>query len=292
MQPNLRGLSLKGSIIILLLGCHGYGQTGFRDHPPVAAPSGLNPYPEVGAIPVPAGYRRAAADKDPFAAWLRAIPLKKDRTVYLYDGSRKRNQEAQFAVLDVSVGNKDLQQCADAVMRLRAEFLYAQRDFRAIDFYTEQGVRLNFAAWAEGKRFRLSGNQLVSYRGLQEAREDRAGFMQYLETVFSYCGTRTLEKQLIPVAPFTAIHPGDVLIRGGAPGHAMLIVDMAEDAAGHRIYLLAQSYMPAQDIHIVVNPSEPGLSPWYQADRSVQLISTPEWTFNINQLRTWPSNGR
>ena len=79
---------------------------------------GENPYPMVGAIPLPAGYHRITADKGSFAAWLRAIPLKKDRTVYLYDGSPKLNQDAQFAVLDVSVGHKDLQQCADAVMRL------------------------------------------------------------------------------------------------------------------------------------------------------------------------------
>ena len=60
----------------------------------------------------------------------------------------KQDQDAQFAVLDVSVGHEDLQQCADAVMRLRAEFLYAAGNFEAIDFYTEQGIRLNFREWA------------------------------------------------------------------------------------------------------------------------------------------------
>jgi hypothetical protein len=282
MRPNLGLLSLKGGIIIFLFGCQGYGQ----------ARSGINPYSAVGAIPVPAGYRRLPADKEAFGTWLRAIPLKKDPTVYLYDGSRKLNQRAQFAVLDVSVGHKDLQQCADAVMRLRAEFLYGQGAFDAIEFYTEQGVRLNFAAWVEGKRFRLSGSQLIAYQGSRAHRSDRAVFIDYLETVFAYCGTRTLERQLIPVIPFTGMRPGDVLIRGGAPGHAMIILDMAEDRSGHRVYLLAQSYMPAQDIHIVVNPSDPGLSPWYRLDGSQLKIETPEWTFYSGQLRTWPKMGR
>ena len=58
--------------------------------------------------------------RETFGAWLRSVPLKKNLTVYLYNGVPKRNQEAQFAVLDVSVGHEDLQQCADAVMRLRA----------------------------------------------------------------------------------------------------------------------------------------------------------------------------
>jgi hypothetical protein len=79
-----------------------------------------------------------------------------------------------------------------------------------------------------------------------------------------------------------------VLITGGSPGHAMLVTDMASDAAGHKIYLLAQSYMPAQDIHIVKNPMNDGLSPWYRADEP--LIITPEWTFHSFQLRRWPKN--
>ena len=39
--------------------------------------------------------------------------FKKDKTVYLFDGSQKINQQAQFAVLNISVGKKNLQQCAD-----------------------------------------------------------------------------------------------------------------------------------------------------------------------------------
>lgn len=35
----------------------------------------------------------------------------------MYNVAEKQNQQAQFAVLDISVGNKNLQQCADAVMR-------------------------------------------------------------------------------------------------------------------------------------------------------------------------------
>jgi hypothetical protein len=250
-----------------------------------------NPYPSIGAIPLPPGYHRLPADKTPFTDWLRKAPLKKERTVYLYNGSPKRNQDAQFAVLDVSVGHQDLQQCADAVMRLRAEFLYATRDFINIDYYTEAGVRLNFHEWANGRRVRLNAPRLERYTlpGDDHYCDTRACFDTYLNTVFTYCGTRSLEKQLVSI-PLDRIAPGDVWIKGGSPGHAMLVVDAAEDNQGHRIYLLAQSYMPAQDIHIVNNPIDHSLSPWYRADTTQHIVETPEYTFTVNQLRTWPKH--
>ncbi|HEY8970980.1 MAG TPA: DUF4846 domain-containing protein, partial [Puia sp.] len=117
--------------------------------------------------------------------------------------------------------------------------------------------------------------------------EDRACFDEYLLTVFSYCGTLSLERQLTPVTHFGDILPGDVLIRGGSPGHAMLVIDMVEDAAGNKVYLLAQSYMPAQDIHVVINPVEGKQSPWYSIPKDTSII-TPEWTFYTSQLRRWP----
>ena len=231
----------------------------------------LNPYPTIGAIPPPPGFHRIAADGNSFAFWLRMVALKKDRTVYLFDGTRKRYQGAQYTVLDITVGHTDLQQCADAVMRLRAEYCYARRYLAKIDFYSEQGARFNFLEWSRHRPDSAG----------------RASFNAYLNKVFMYCSTRTLERQLVP-AFLKEVDPGDVLIKGGAPGHAMLVVDVAEDDGGHRVYLLAQSYMPAQDIHIVNNPTDSRLSPWYSADAASGPIETPEWTFTTNQLRTWP----
>jgi len=111
----------------------------------------------------------------------------------------------------------------------------------------------------------------------------------YLTTVFTYCSTRTLEKQLLPVTNYRTISAGEVLIKGGSPGHAMLVADIAEDAKGRRIYLLAQSYMPAQDIHIVNNPRDAAISPWYESNVPDTYIQTPEWTFRVNELRCWPT---
>ncbi len=232
---------------------------------PPAATSALNPYSTIGAIPPPPGFSRLPCNNSTYTAWLRQLRLKKNKTVYLFNGQPKTNQQAQFAVLDIPVGNKDLQQCADAVMRLRAEYLYAQKKLGAIDF---------------------SDNDAVHYR--LPAGADRSVFDQYLEKVFSRCGTASLEKQLLPITDFESVTAGDVLIRGGHPGHAMQVMDIAVNKEGKKAYLLAQSYMPAQDIHVVINPASTQLSPWYEVDSSPR-IETPEWDFLKSQLRKWPT---
>ena len=221
-------------------------------HPPVPG--------RIKNIPLPEGYERVALDENSFAEWVRSIRLKKDNHVYLYDGSLKKNQLAQFAVLDITVGKKDLQQCADAIMRLRAEYLFDEERYEEIIFKDNNGKSY---AWTEGS--------------------NRKNFTNYLEKIFACCGTASLEKQLKP-AVLQSMQPGYVFIKGGFPGHAMIVADMAVNKKGSKIYLLAQSYMPAQDIHVVKNPMNENLSPWYELDGSDEII-TPEWRFYSNQLR-------
>jgi hypothetical protein len=218
----------------------------------------------VNEISLPAGFKRINYPAISFAAWLRKIPVKKDTRVYLYNGQLKKNQEAQYAVLDVPVGKKDLQQCADAVMRLRAQYLYDHKRYNEISFSDNSS-----------KRYTCAGGV------------DSTHFERYLEQVYGMCGTASLEKQLHPVRQFSAIQPGDVLIKGGSPGHAVMVMDMAVNSSGKTIYLLAQSYMPAQNIHVLKNPMEGDLSPWYEVKTDNSFIYTPEWTFTRGQLRRW-----
>ncbi|MBN8129444.1 hypothetical protein J0J27_23340, partial [Vibrio vulnificus] len=72
------------------------------------------------------------------------------------------------------------------------------------------------------------------------------------------------------------------------PGHAVLVADMAANpATGEKRFLLLQSYMPAQEIHVLKNPSAADGSPWYPAAFEGDLV-TPEWTFAAGSLRRWP----
>jgi hypothetical protein len=235
-----------------------------------------------GRISAPKGFGRPSARPGSFAAWLRGLPVKPGRPpVHLFNGSLKFDQDAHHAVLDVDVGKRDLQQCADAVMRLRAEFL-RQGEASEICFRFTDGTPARWTEWKQGMRPRISG-RTTEWRKTAGADASYASFRRYLDIVFSYAGTLSLARELEPVADPRRIEAGDVFIQGGSPGHAVLVVDVAEDAQGRRAVLLAQSYMPAQDIHVLRNPKTPD-NPWYVIDGD-RPLATPEWDFPAGSLR-------
>ncbi|MDH4982815.1 DUF4846 domain-containing protein [Hyphomicrobium sp. D-2] len=258
--------------------------------PAIAAPGYARPHtpdaPTLAqSVPPPAGFVRVPASAGSWATWLRGLPMKPPGTpVQTFTGANKWRQDVHAAVIDIDVGRRDLQQCADAIMRLRGEWLFTQDRKRDIRFNNTEGKPLAFSA-----------------------RRDQSypSFRKYMDYVFAYAGTYSLERELKPVA-LTEIAIGDVFIKGGFPGHAVLVADMVENpGTGEKRFLLLQSYMPAQNIHVLRNmhmvgaiannpaPDPPANenaadgSPWYPAAFDGELI-TPEWTFSRQSLRRWP----
>lgn len=230
-----------------------------------------------GRIPPPEGYRRVDVTAGSFAAWLRGLPLKPAGSpVLLYNGSPKRNQFVHAAVVDMDTGREDLQQCADAVIRLRAEFLLSHGRDGEIRFRFTSGRPAEWTRWKEGWRPVVSGNR-VAWVARAAPDSGYGSFRRYLETVYRWAGSASLSGELVPVAAAAPMQAGDVFIQGGSPGHAVLVLDLARDAAGNTVFLLGQSYMPAQEFHILKNPSS-APSPWYHAREDGPLV-TPEWVF-------------
>ena len=86
---------------------------------------------EVGTVSQGSTMEEALANlKEATELYLEEFPVKENGTkVMLYNGKEKNRQDVHAAVLDINIGNKDLQQCADAVMRLRAEYLYKTKQY-------------------------------------------------------------------------------------------------------------------------------------------------------------------
>ncbi|TRX58804.1 hypothetical protein FNH22_13095 [Fulvivirga sp. M361] len=215
----------------------------------------------------PKGYQRIPVSSGSFAHYLRTLPLKSSgNLVYYYNGLPKVNRSVYAAVVDMELDQQDLQQCADAVMRLRGEYLYKIKDYSNLHF--------DFVSDSKSRYYTTYVNGDYSY----------PTFRKYMRYIFSYANTRSLHNEMKP-RDIMNMEIGDVLIQKKNPyGHAVIVVDMAINPAnGKKVYLLAQSYMPAQDTQILLNPMNDDLSPWYELNS--KTINTPEWTFTPQDLR-------
>lgn len=230
-------------------------------------------------IPTPSDFKRIPATKESFAEFLRNLNLKQENSiVYLYNGKPKTNQEAQYAVLKIDVGNQDLQQCADAIIRLKAEYHFERNEFDKITFHFANGKKFPFLDYAEGYRTKIK-NKNVVYGKFANRDYSYANFRKYLNIVFNYANTSSLKRyDSRELKQNEEIEIGDIFVKEKQPyGHAVIIVDKASNSKNEKVYLLAQSYMPAQEIHILRNFNDTSISLWYNLDKNI--IYTPEWDF-------------
>jgi hypothetical protein len=231
---------------------------------------------------VPNGYARKSYEAGTFGNYLQQLPLKPAGTLTKYYNGEIKGNKVAAAVIDISVGNRDLQQCADAIMRLRAEWLFSEKRFNDISFDLTNGFNMKYSEWKKGKRLNSACNGWTAGGTASETHDD---FMNYMKKIFTYAGTLSLSNEL-QSKNIANLEAGDVFIKGGSPGHAVIVIDVAEGSEG-KLFLLAQSYMPAQDIEILKNPNNAAMSPWFKASE-MGLLETPEWDFNWSQLKTWP----
>ncbi len=235
-------------------------------------------------IVTPEGFERVVKKESSFEEYLGQLPLKRHGAdVSYHNGVTKFNSNIYVAVVDLPIGSKDLHQCADAVIRLRADYLWNEKKYDKIHFNFTNGFRVNYIEWMKGKRIVVRGNK-ASWTEAGSPSNSYQDFWNYLEIIFTYAGTASLSDELEPVT-VDDLRIGDLFIRGGSPGHTVIVVDLAQNRqTGQKIFLLAQSYMPAQEIQILANRNDKTLDPWYPVDFGDQL-STPEWIFSKTDLK-------
>jgi hypothetical protein len=220
----------------------------------------------------PDGFSRVQLAPSSFGEWLRDLPLTHPGApVRRFDGSvlLPGDDRRIAAVTAIDIGKADLQQCADAVIRLHAEWAWS-RGRRDMSYRAASGLWLPFERWARGERIRASGASIAWVPGGSRS-DGHASFRKYLDAVFAWANTVSLDKQAKRVEA-AALRPGDFFILPGNPGHAVLVLDLAR-SNGRTLALLGQSYMPAQSFQ-VLRPS--GGAVWFELDHE-QDVRTPFW---------------
>jgi len=224
-------------------------------------------------MPPPTGFRRIELEPGSFGAWLRELPLRAEGTpVNTYDGRllRSASHPRVAAVAELDVGKRDLQQCADSVIRLHAEWMWSQGRASEIGYHFLSGDYATWSRHAAGDRPAVDGARVVWSRSAKPSAGHDA-FRRYLDLVFNYASTISLAQRRKKVER-TEAAPGDFFILPGGPGHAVLILDVAVSNDGRRVALLGQGFMPAQDFHVLRASAK---SAWFSLDEDT--VDTPFW---------------
>ena len=233
----------------------------------------------INRVKLPEGYTRKTYAKNSFQYYIQNYSLKPFGTkVINYDGSEYFYQQGHIGILELPVPSNGLQQCADALIRLRAEYLWNTNQKNKIGFEFTSGHYCSWQKYAQGYRPKIKENK-VSFHKTAKANASKANFYKYLNLIFTYSGTLSLYNELPKVKSIDKLEVGDMLVYPGTPGHIVMLIDKIEDSKGAILFLLAQGNTPAQSVHMLKNPMDTSLSPWYTLEIGA-YTEVPGYYFN------------
>lgn len=238
-------------------------------------------------FPAPEDFSWIEEKPDTFGHYLENFKLKNyGAPILKYDGTAIATQHLHEAVYDIDTGSKDLQQCADVLIRLRAEYLFKTKKFGEIKFHFTSGDLLTWDDYKNGTRAFVNGNS-VQFKKTENFDDSYANFRKYLDLIFTYAGTISLNKETQPVLKTKDLKTGDLLITAGSPGHIVFIAGVSENKKGEKLFLLAEGFTPAQSIHLLKNPFNPKISPWYELEVNSPETKTARYFFKPTNFRSF-----
>ena len=234
----------------------------------------------------PKNYKWIEENPNSFGEFLVNFTLKKyGAQILRFDGNPIATQSLHEAIYDIDTGEKDLQQCADSVIRLYAEYLWKQDRKDEIAFHFTNGDLVKWTDYRDGYRAFVMGNS-VDYRKTASYEDSYQNFRNYLDLIYNYAGTISLTAETKAVNSTKNLKTGDILITPGSPGHVVFIAGSCENKNGEKLFLLSEGFTPAQSIHLLKNPFEENISPWYQLDVNSEKINTARFSFSPVHFRS------
>lgn len=229
-------------------------------------------------VNIPKGFKRVEYAKGSFQEYLRNYELKPfGSKIINYDDSQYFWQSGHVGVLEIPVPKNGLQQCADALIRVRSEYLWDNNRKDEIGFNFTSGHYCSWLKYAEGYRPKIDGNK-VSFHKTAAKDHSKTNFYKYLNLIYTYSGTLSLYNELPKINDVSKLQIGDMLIKGGTPGHIAIICDEIVNETGDKLFLLFQGNTPAQSVHLVKNLDDSTISPWYKLEKDA-VIPVSNYTF-------------
>lgn len=249
---HIKGFSIA-LLACMLCAIHAYSQKSEQENTTIQ-----------NTFTAPEGYDRV---EDRYADFFRAFPILLEEGRY-YDGKTLPGLDITYAgIFDYPIGRRNLHQCADASIYMRTKYMLdSGRKLSDIKWHYTDGSWLTYADYLSKRR----------------TKPGKTSFLSYMENIWTYAGTWSIEEYETDPIKIKDARPGDLFIEGGFPGHAVTIVDMVENDEGKKLYMLAQSFMPAQSHHILLNINN---SVWFDFDSNKDVVATPGWVFSKKSVK-------
>tara|TARA_R100000935_G_scaffold27670_2_gene47869 strand:+ start:419 stop:1132 length:714 start_codon:yes stop_codon:yes gene_type:complete len=205
----------------------------------------------------PEDYKRTIQSN--YHNWIISRKINTKDKVKYYDGESIKGLNVYYKAKFVyDIGKKDLHHCADAVMYNDARYFFDTKQYKKISYTFSHNAKV----YSYTKQFKVFNEKT---------------FKKYITMVWGYAGTWSLKQYDTVEINIRQMQVGDMFLIGGFPGHAMSVIDMIENDKGSKKFMLAQSFMPAQEQHILLNPNTNNV--WFNS------VSEIPWNFSNKDLR-------
>jgi hypothetical protein len=132
---------------------------------------------------------------DSWPSFLQHLPTE-NKPIVDYKGNQIEDQEKHFAILTYDVGSADLQQCADALIRLRSEYLFSQKKYAQIGFHFNSGIYYRWTDYLKGIRPVFKNRQQVLAQTNAASDISHTSLRKWLDIVYTYSNTVSLCREL------------------------------------------------------------------------------------------------
>ena len=228
----------------------------------------------------PEGYERITYKNYTFADWIRNLPIKPSQSEVLdFRGNvfKGKDDTSVAAVIDWSIKGKRLEQCMDILVRFYAEYLWEKGEQEKLTLPLPGKQSLKWIDWQQGFRPIFSGIGFDLIKS-EKYNPSEKSFNKYLNLVFAESHTQQFYFAN-PAIKRQKIRVGDFIVKKGVKGHAVLIVDLAQNPKGDLIALIGQGDTPACEFYLLNYKKD---NPWIPLDFSKEIIPLP-----IKKKMTW-----
>ncbi|MBD5269834.1 MAG: DUF4846 domain-containing protein [Bacteroides sp.] len=242
---------------------------------------------------LPAGFYRTTPSRGSWEEFLQNLPLTgKDAAPFVFNGVQ-REQQGYTSVADVDTDSLDLHHSVNAVVRLRAEYLFDSGQYDKIHFTLNNNSRCDFLKWAQ--EFQASDNEKKagSNDSSKENGFSHGVFLTYLRFILAHIDQKSFLSDMEEISEEN-FGIGTVIIDSKPPYACAIVVDYIKAGVDKNglndsdAVLLAQGGILSQDIVILDGNYREGLfSPNQDEDRYYSSI----WTTTSKGERPIRSQG-